>query len=342
MSSTTCPPTSIATAKREAVVAQSRRAMIDVARLAAAYGIIWLHTPRFDALAASRSIGRFAVPFFVFSTVFFVFEGLARRPERTFGQYARARFLRIYLPFMAWSAIYLAFKVVKGFLLPEQPNDYPGVEILWTGGFYHLWFLPFILVVSLLAFVTAKATADRGRVELAVAVAAAVAGIVLAVTPTPGPILRTGAFAGCVADALPAVCWALALGIAVRRPSARFLESPAATMAGLLLAVASTAWVWRFGDAKLPATLAGLGVMVAALGPARTAWIGRLAKLGPLAYGIYLGHMLFIKVLEALAVALDAPVTWQLDVTVFFIAAASSTLLAWALSRRRQMRWLVA
>jgi len=342
MSSATCLPTSTPVTKTEVVVAPSHRALIDVARLAAAYGIIWLHTPRFDALGASRSIGRFAVPFFVFSTVFFVFEGLARRPERTFGQYARLRFVRIYLPFLAWSVIYLGFKLVKGFLLPEQPNDYPGLEILWTGGFYHLWFLPFILVVSLLAFVTAKATAGRGRAELAVAIAGAVAGTVLAVTPTPGFVLRAGTFAGCVTNALPAVCWALALGIAVRHPATRVLERPAATIAGLLLVVASTAWVWRFGGAKLPETLAGLGVMVAALGPARTVWIGRLARLGPLAYGIYFAHMLFIKVLEAVAVRLDAPVTWQQDVTVVLIAAAASTLLARALSRRAATRWLVA
>jgi len=82
--------------------------------------------------------------------------GVWRKPERTFAAYGRSRFLRIYVPFLVWSALYLGFKVVKSRFLPDQPNDYPGIEILWTGSFYHLWFMPFILMVSLAAFVVAK------------------------------------------------------------------------------------------------------------------------------------------------------------------------------------------
>ena len=41
--------------------------------------------------------------------------------------------------------------------------------------------------------------------------------------------------------------------------------------------------------------------MLVALWPRSTPWMARLAKLGPLAYGIYLSHLLFIKILESLA-----------------------------------------
>ena len=48
--------------------------------------------------------------------------------------------------------MYLAFKLVKKTLAPEQPNDFGGWEMLIWGGAYHLWFLPFMLLVSLAVF----------------------------------------------------------------------------------------------------------------------------------------------------------------------------------------------
>ena len=128
---------------------------LDLARLAAAYAIVWLHAPHLAALDGSRAIGRFAVPLFVMITILMVFESLGRNPQQRIGPYARSRFIRLYLPFMAWNGIYIAFKLIKGRLLPGEPNAYPGVEVLWAGACWHLWFLPFILVVSLLAFAVA-------------------------------------------------------------------------------------------------------------------------------------------------------------------------------------------
>ena len=374
--STTCLPAPIAASPAPAEVAGVRLASMDLARLAAAYGIVWIHSVRNPALAGSQALGRFAVPFFVFATVFFVFDGLRRRPERTFAEYARSRFVRIYLPFLAWSGIYLLFKLAKGLLLPEQPNEYPGLNVLWTGTAYHLWFLPFILAVSLVAFGIGKTILGRRHLQPAVFAVAVVAGIVLAAMPTAKLPLPAGIYGRMLAHALPAVCWAVALAIAAGHPAAHRLERPAATVAAGLLAVASTAWVWHRGSAIMAENLAGLGLMVVALGPSgsaqkqvghdfivpgtlescptvntrqswirrslTTGWLRRLGTLGPLAYGIYLAHLLFIKVFEALTVKLGLAVTWELDVGVFLLAAAGSTWLAWGLSRRPSTRWLVA
>jgi len=341
MSSTTYPATSILAPPTEADASAPRRAMIDLVRLVAAYGIVWLHTPRAPGLEASRALGRFAVPFFIFCAVYLVFEGLRRDPRRTFVQYARARFLQIYVPFLAWSGVYLSFKLTKRLLVPEQPNDFPGIEILWVGGFYHLWFMPFILVVSLLAFMLGKMTVARNRLELTVGAAASVAGLLLAITPTVRIIAPDDVSGRLAVDALPAVCWAVALGVLLRRPAGRCLEGPIAAIVGLALATGATAWMWRFGDAKLAATLGGLGFMLVALVPVRLPCIARLARLGPLAYGIYLSHMLFIKILEALAAYWGAHVTWQLDVGVFVAAAGLSTFLAWGLSRWPRKRQII-
>ena len=82
--------------------------------------------------------------------------------------------------------------------------------------------------------------------------------------------------------------------------------------------------------------------MLVALGPIPAAWVGRLSRLGPLSYGIYLSHLLFIKVLEAAATKLQWAVSWQLDAAIFAGSTVLSTLLAWALVQRRCTRWLAA
>jgi peptidoglycan/LPS O-acetylase OafA/YrhL len=143
-------------------------------------------------------------------------------------------------------------------------------------------------------------------------------------------------------NALPAVFWGVALAIACRHPASRFLERPGAAVSGLMLGIACTAWVWRHGSSGFAETLAGLGLMAVALGSAGTARPGRLARLGPLAYGIYLSHLLFIKVFEAAAARFGSEVGWAQSVSVFLASAAAATLLAWSLSRWRGTRWLVA
>lgn len=338
---TACLPSTRALIRPTPVAARSHRAMVDVARLMAAYGIIWLHAVRSEPLADSQALGRFAVPFFVFAAVFFVFEGLRRQPHRTFADYARSRLVRLYLPFLAWSGIYLAFKLAKAILLPDQPNDFPGLDVLWTGSFYHLWFIPFLLVVSLLSFLVAKATLGRPGLETAVAAAAVVEGVLLAVLPTSGAGILGGSQGRLVADALPAACWAIALAIVARHRLMHYVEHISASLLGLALAGACTAWVWHAGQMRLAENLAGLGFMLVALGPIPGRWVKAVASLGPLAYGIYFSHLLFIKVFEAAAAHLAAPHCWQLDVASFASSALLSTALAWGLSRWRWSRWLV-
>ncbi len=68
--------------------------------------------------------------------------------------------MRIYVPFLAWSVVYLVFKGAKALLLPGEPNDFPGVEFLWLGSFYHLWFMPFMLLVTLGVFCLARGVAS--------------------------------------------------------------------------------------------------------------------------------------------------------------------------------------
>ena len=139
-----------------------------------------------------------------------------RKPERTFVEYGCSRFLRIYLPFLAWSAVYLGFKAAKSRLLPDQPNDFPGIEILWTGSFYHLWFMPFILLVSLAAFLVAKFVHGRESLRWPVAIVSLAAGFALSVPSVAAAITPNGDPhpVDYMIDALPAMFLAMTAALA--------------------------------------------------------------------------------------------------------------------------------
>lgn len=319
-----------------------RRVLFDAARMVAAVAIVWLHAPQSAELIPSTAIGRFAVPFFAASVVLFVFESLARGQRRTFTQFASNRFLRLYVPFLAWTAVYLLFKLVKWILAPNQPNDFPGISAIVTGGFYHLWFLPFALVISLLAFAVGRSVIGKPATESRCALAAAALAALLATLPMPATLNRLGPCAEYWWMALPAALGGAAIGIAYRHGAARWMEQRVATLSGLAIAIAASAWTWHVGRSSPAENVAGLGFLLFALGKWDGIGVRKLAQLGPLAYGIYLSHLLFIKSCESVFAKLRLPTTPTLDIAVFAIAAVGSTTLAWLLSRSTQTRWLVA
>src|SRR5829696_7746637 len=79
------------TSKMTPVPFAGRLAILDVARLVAAVAVIWIHTPRSPELSASRELGRFAVPFFIATAVFFAWQSARRHAEVTVLGYARTR-----------------------------------------------------------------------------------------------------------------------------------------------------------------------------------------------------------------------------------------------------------
>jgi hypothetical protein len=52
--------------------------------------------------------------------------------------------------------------------------------------------------------------------------------------------------------------------------------------------------------------------------------------------------MLLVKVCESAATKLHWPISWELDLAIFAIAAVGSTWLAWVLARCSHTRWLAA
>jgi surface polysaccharide O-acyltransferase-like enzyme len=328
--------------RRPTVANSSRLAWLDFSRLFAASSIVWLHTPRSPQLASWAVIGRFAVPFFTAGAVFFVIDGLRRQSDRTLREYTINRFRRIYLPFLAWSVIYLAFKAAKKLALPDEPNDFSGIEVLWTGTFWHLWFMPFILIVTLSTFFIGQLILGCPNVERVMCLAMVAMGFVLASIDPPAWIAADTRFCLLAWNALPAACWGLGLTLGFPSGLNQLVASRTTSLVAICSFAALVAWLAAFGRNALIENATGLLLLVAALQPKSPRWITNVGRFGVVAFGIYLAHLLLIKTCEAVAAKLHWPISWQLDLLIFAVAAAGSTWLAWVLARTRRTRWLAA
>jgi len=112
--------------------ASARIGGLDAARFVAAVAICWLHSCDSPELRDSRVIGTFGVPFYVFAATFFLARGFWRDPQRLLTTYYASRFRRLYLPFLAWSAIYLLARDLKHFEFSAQPSVQPERWMLFS------------------------------------------------------------------------------------------------------------------------------------------------------------------------------------------------------------------
>lgn len=113
----------------------TRNAVLDYARLLAAFGIVLFHSG-----APGAAVGYAALPFFLMLLVMLMVSG-AR--QMCFYEFARSRANRLLLPWLVWSAVYGGLKLLDavasaGTIAAEFP------PYVWlTGPALHLWFLPF-------------------------------------------------------------------------------------------------------------------------------------------------------------------------------------------------------
>ena len=311
---------------------------LDLARLFASLAIIWIHVPRSELLTPTTLFARFAVPFFTCTAIYFVVKKAIGDGFGSWSMYAISRVQRLYLPFLAWSAFYLALKLAKSQALPEQENDFGGWEMLWVGSAYHLWFLPFILVVSLVTYSLGLLISQDRATKNMIARSAIILGTAIAIAAQLADSNSLG-WIGLIGAALPSVCWGFALAVAYPRLEHDSLGGPRTGL--MLFSLASVALCFT-GRMTLVENLAGVGFMLFACTWRPDVRLAAVAAFGSLAYGVYCSHLAFIKIGEAIAAKLRLPVTASLDVAIFLVTVAASIACAWLLSRTRLTRWLVA
>jgi surface polysaccharide O-acyltransferase-like enzyme len=313
--------------------------MIDAMRVVASFMIIWIHVPRSEELLATTIVARFAVPFFVFAAVFFAAQTGLKKPDRSATGYLLTRFRRIYVPFLLWSGVYLAMKWAKLLLTPNQPNGFPGWEVLFVGTAYHLWFLPFIFVATSITFAVSREFAKTGNSD---------SGVIIVVALVVGTMTSfVSSDAWNVADGfkyawqtVPSTFWAVGFALVLNRtgrPGINRVLSPLAIMTAITASVVLVS----NGRNVLLENLAGSSLFIWSY----SSQIKRIPKwivaLAPFSFGIYLSHMLFIKVAEAVTQKFALPASMTVDVVVFAVTVIGSTALCWsykiAISRVREV-----
>ena len=167
---------------------------IEAWRFAAAAGIVWLHTCAYEALPNAGNLGRFAVPFFSALAMYLLYQSIRRNPDQDFFSFATRRTRRIYLPFLAWSVIYLLAKNLKRHFVSHQPPVPPGWSFFIAGTSLQLWFLPFLLVATVIMFPVCR-TALGLRLPTQQIIAAILLLIAAAIcfSPPPGRVRRRSA-----------------------------------------------------------------------------------------------------------------------------------------------------
>ena len=335
-------------------VPNKRIPTLDAARFIAAIGVVWIHVCQTPATSNFGAIGRFAVPFFAATAGYFLVQSIQQNPSLKLQSFAASRLTRLYLPFLVWSGMYWAFKLAKKLIVKDSDTTLPGIEVLYQGGAYHLWFIPYLTLASLIIYGVSRYNAPTARNQRYLAAFSASLGLLLAMLLSISqPVENTPYF---MMMATPSLLWGSALGwlqIASKSQTGQpCLQSRNPTMPILLIGLFVVATLTPPGTIRssLLENAAGVALLLIAiyaslmtnLQKKGSKTIDLIARLGQVSLGIYFCHLLFIKIGEILLNRWSP--NYGLTIAVCFTAIV--TLLATGCSliaaRYRFTRWLVA
>jgi len=287
---------------------------------------------------------RFAVPFYLFASLYFQSLSLRRNADRSLGSYIAGRVRRLYFPFLAWSAIYLVAHDIKRAMFGHGPMPVR-VDVLLTGTEYHLWFLPFLLAVSILfAVIYRTLLARNASLRWMLIPALIIVGILFTTMPLPGKAIDEFADLNNVYShwwrASSAACWAMAFAWLTTLGPVVYSVGPIIAASGLALLITCSFKQVVDGIQIIPRSLTGLGAMLAALAPWRGPLVSRLARYGRYGYGVYLCHVLIVEPAHIVIAKLHVqPNVWS-DLTTFVLAFAGAMILVNLFARSPKLKWL--
>ncbi len=331
-------PTTVAKSTSLTRATDDRFPCLDLTRFFAAMAVIWIHAATSDALVDSTRLARFAVPFFIATAAFFTVYKPTR--NRSWIGFVQSKLVRLYGPFVVWSVVYFALKLLKRFLVPSAPCELGSVWFFVEGTAYHLWFIPFLLIATCVLFALNLWLSEHARWNHAVAYLLATTGLLLVLPLHRYPLIDAN-FTWMLL-ATPSLLWGAALGIAARSDSSSLQQRPfLATLAVASFVVLLVMTARQSQRNPILENGAGLLIMIAALWAPALAVPHWLLALGRCSFGIYLSHLLFIKVLEPVFAKLGTGPSPLQDVTIFGIALMCAAGVSYLLSQYRRTRWLV-
>lgn len=297
---------------------RERVPLVELARVVAAIAIIWIHAVESPELDRTTAMSRFAVPFFVITSLVFLGESLRRRPDQRWSEYARRRFMRLYVPFLVWSVIYILARAVKHLFVHDTSPLLIRPNLLWAGVTEQLWFLPFLLVVLVIAFPLMR-LATRSNLAWLVAIIGVAICFGALIIPTPSFVLDgpTTFFVATAMVAVPSAGIGLTIA-AIFPPIKRFAQNSIVALISAAVWIGTLVALLIHGRNTLLETFSGLFLLVACLAPISGA--KRFDRLGPYAFGIYLCHVLWIEFIQAIGHRAGVHVSPAFDLAVGILA----------------------
>jgi surface polysaccharide O-acyltransferase-like enzyme len=320
--------------------AVARSAAVDVAKLVAAAAVVWIHVTACDESRAFLPLCRFAVPFFTCAAVYFVLHKASLGRDSSFLDYSARRARRLYVPFLVWSFLYLAIRLVK------QELTGAGSPIVWTpalllnGTAHHLWFLPFICVVTIAAFGLSQRfglprTENRKRWALMFALI----GTAFALAPCPANIAPMehplGYFIDHAWNALPSAFLGAALFCLMSVLRIDELLRRVVLCLGLLCVGLEL----MHRDYTLTPHLAAASFLFFASTQPERKWMNALQPWAEVAFVIYLVHVLFVEGLQMVSERFGGVTSLPADLSVWALSLVASAIAAKILLRVRVLAW---
>ena len=324
-----------------------RYEMVDVVRFFAAAGVVFVHAIESKTLDRWSYMARFAVSFYMFAALYFQARSFKRDPSKPLLGYVLSRLHRLYLPFVAWSCIYLAARNVKRLAMLDRSPVRLSPTLLFSGGDYHLWFLPFLLVTSILTACLLKATIlrdQRWRWPLIGAFTCAGIGFCFFQVPASfSPDFKNNNLYGLWQAwyTIPSFFLGVAFALFMAMGAKNYRVPNWLAACGIVVTLCALSYqVYANHYVQFPRAMSGLGCVLIAL----AAWHGpilhQIARLGRYGYGIYLSHILAVEVMHAILHHTRVPSSAYVDVATFAVSFPIAIAIARTLSRTKKLAWL--
>jgi len=316
-------------------------------KLLAAAAVVWIHVSNCEESQRYLALCRFAVPFFTCAAVYFVLHKAFAARAASWAAYCTQRAQRLYVPFLIWAVLYLIVRWTKHATMEDGSPIVLTPAVLLNGTAHHLWFLPFICVVSVSAFALGRVLAHTPRARGRwLGVILPIAGTAVALLPDPVEIRAVEApisyFADHALDTLPSVFFGAGVFFLVRNSAAaseRGFSRPGVRAIALLVAFTCIAWEFRHGGHAVAPHVAGAALLFVAMTQPNRPWFTPVREWSNVAFAIYLIHVLFVEALQFVQNRFGGVMSPAADLSVWALALVASALTAKFMVRTRALRW---
>ncbi len=280
---------------------------VDWLRGIAAFGIIGCHLDLNNLTWGAKFLQRFTdLNVGVFAVLAGFFYLFSCTKYTTFGEYIKGRGLRLMIPYLVWTAIYICLDVLVDALMGKSYSCHPCEWSYWKnvflfgGGTYHLWFVIALFYTQVACYFFAKRFM-RFRSKWFVGMLTVLGGLLM-VGLVKGPqngwcnyfLFRLFGF--------------FVIGIGLSLFVEKIRKMPISVLVGVIFLgcmIISCGWIQsKLGESVLILPL----VLFAVAFKSPVDWVLRIGTwLGETSFGVYLVHIIFTTILFKIISRLDVP-----------------------------------